>query len=81
MNPAVLEWINSLGAISLSRVDSSSPINKRTVVADDVVPPPPLETGVDNILKRYKHLWAQDKEFICIGYLFNGGIKSATDLN
>ena len=58
VNPAVLERINSLDAISLSQVDSSSP--KRPVITDDVVPPPPIETGVDNILKRYKHLWAQD---------------------
>ena len=60
VNPAVLERINSLGAISLSRVDSSSEISKRTTVADDFVPPPPQKAGVDNILERYKHLWSQD---------------------
>ena len=52
VNPVVLERINRLGAISLLQVNSSSPIDKRISVADNVVPPPPQGTGVDNILER-----------------------------
>ena len=49
--------MSSLDAISITQVDSSP---KRAVVTDDVVPPSPLEPGLDNILKRYKHLWTKD---------------------
>ena len=60
LNPAVLDRINSFGAISISRVNSSSPINRRTSVTDNVVPPPLPGANVDNILNRYKHLWSQE---------------------
>ena len=54
VNPSVWDRINSLDAISITQVDSSSP--KRAVVTDDVVTLPPLEPGVANILEKYKHV-------------------------
>ena len=60
LNPAVLDRINSFDAISISRVNFSSPINRRTAVSDNVTPPPLLGANVDNILNRYKHLWSQE---------------------
>ena len=68
-NRAVLDRIKSYGAISISRVNSSSPIIRRTseqkssttsTATDNVVPPPPPGANVDNILNRYKHLWSQE---------------------
>ena len=38
LNPAVLDRINSYGAISISRVNSSSPIIRKTSAIDNVVP-------------------------------------------
>ena len=60
LNPAVLDRINSYGAILISWVNSSSPIIRRTSSTDNVVPPPPPGASVDNILNRYKHLWSQE---------------------
>ena len=69
LNPAVLDRINSYGTISISRVNSPSPIIRRTskkkssttsTAPVNVVPPPPLGAKVDNIIKKYKHLWSQE---------------------
>ena len=57
VNPSVLDRINSLDAISITQVDSSSP--ERAVVTDDVIPPSPLEPDLVNILKKYQHLWTK----------------------
>ena len=58
----IWDRINSLGAISIFPVDSST---QRAVVAadaadddaDDDAPPSPLAPGIVNILKRYQYLW------------------------
>ena len=62
VDPTIWDWINSLGAISIFPVDSST---QRAVVtadaadddADDDAPPSPLAPGIVNILKRYQYLW------------------------
>ena len=56
VNPTVWDRINSLGAISITPVDSSP---QRAVVTDDDAPPSPLEPGLVDILKRYQYLWTK----------------------
>ena len=62
VDPTIWDRINSLGAISIIPVASST---QRAVVtddaaeddADDDAPPSPLAPGIVNILKRYQYLW------------------------
>ena len=59
VDPTIWDRINSLGAISISQLNSST---QRTVVTADAVDgdpnfdiPPSLVPSIDNILKRYHH--------------------------
>ena len=59
--PTIWDRINSLGAISIAPLNSST---QRTVVAAEAAEgdadfdiPPSLVPGIDNILKRYQYLW------------------------
>ena len=62
VDPTIWDRINSLGAISVTPMDSST--QGAAAAADaadgdaDDAPLPPLPSSIDNILRRYQHLWA-----------------------
>ena len=55
VDPTIWDRINSLGAISITPVASST---QRAVVTDDAAPQSPLAHRIANILQRYQFLWA-----------------------
>ena len=72
VQPTIWDWINGLGAISVTVMNSSiqGAAASAGVVAGDVAnaPYPRLPPCIDEIIFRYRHLWADNQEPFCFGF-------------